>query len=153
MSFREGVDRMVDRVALAIGLNPDTAKMIQACSAVLQLKFPVKLNDKVEVFTGLWAAHSPHRLPAKGGLRFSTVVNQDKIKALAASFAFMLPVATPPNAIVFSSRYITIPQMAKVGFWLNILAVGLITIFVLLLLPLVWDVDLTVIPESMTKLD
>ncbi len=73
--------------------------------------------------------------------------------AVAASFAFMLPVATPPNAIVFSSRYITIPQMAKSGIWLNILAVGLISLFVLLVLPLVWGIDLTVIPESLITQD
>jgi sodium-dependent dicarboxylate transporter 2/3/5 len=73
--------------------------------------------------------------------------------AVAASFAFMLPVATPPNAIVFSSRYITIPQMAKAGIWLNILAVGLISLFVLLVLPLVWGIDLTVIPESLITQD
>jgi solute carrier family 13 (sodium-dependent dicarboxylate transporter), member 2/3/5 len=40
--------------------------------------------------------------------------------ALAASCAFMLPVATPPNAIVFSSGRITIAQMARAGFWINI---------------------------------
>lgn len=96
MSFREGVDRMVDRVALAIGLNPDTAKIIQACSAVVQLKFPVKLNGKAEVFTGWWAAHSPHRLPAKGGLRFSTVVNQDEIEALAALMTYKCAIADIP---------------------------------------------------------
>ena len=45
--------------------------------------------------------------------------------ALAASMAFMLPVATPPNAIVFASRQITISQMARTGFVLNILG-GLI---------------------------
>jgi len=39
---------------------------------------------------------------------------------IAASFAFMLPVGTPPNAIVYASGYVTLPQMAKVGFWLNI---------------------------------
>jgi sodium-dependent dicarboxylate transporter 2/3/5 len=65
--------------------------------------------------------------------------------AVAASFAFMLPVATPPNAIIFSSRTVTIPQMAKAGFWLNIIAVALISLFVLLLLPLVWGIDLAVI--------
>jgi sodium-dependent dicarboxylate transporter 2/3/5 len=65
--------------------------------------------------------------------------------AVAASFAFMLPVATPPNAIIFSSRYVTIPQMAKTGFWLNIIAVALISLFVLFLLPLVWGIDLAVI--------
>ena len=41
--------------------------------------------------------------------------------ALAASMAFMLPVATPPNAIVFASRQVTIAQMAKTGFTLNII--------------------------------
>ena len=59
--------------------------------------------------------------------------------ALAASFAFMLPVATPPNAIVFSSRQITVPQMAKAGIWLNILGMVLITLFIIILLPLVFD--------------
>jgi glutamate dehydrogenase (NAD(P)+) len=96
MSFREGVDSMVDRAALAIGLNPDTAKVIQACNAVLQLKFPVKLNNKVEVFTGWWAAHSAHRLPAKGGLRFSMLVNQDEIEALAALMTYKCAIADIP---------------------------------------------------------
>ncbi|MFL2769729.1 MAG: SLC13 family permease [Rhodospirillaceae bacterium] len=46
--------------------------------------------------------------------------------ALAASCAFMLPSGTPPNAIVFGSGQVTIPQMARAGFWLN-----LVSIFVL----------------------
>lgn len=45
---------------------------------------------------------------------------------LAASFAFMMPVATPPNAIVFSSGFISIPQMVRAGIWLNV--IGTITI-------------------------
>ena len=47
--------------------------------------------------------------------------------ALAASCAFMLPVATPPNAIVFGSGYVTIGQMVKAGVWLNVIAIILIT--------------------------
>ncbi len=62
--------------------------------------------------------------------------------AIAASYAFMLPVATPPNAIVFSSRYVTIPQMARAGLWLNLIAVLLITLFVFFMLPLIWNLDL-----------
>lgn len=87
---------MVDRATLAIGLNPDTARIIQACNAVLQLKFPVKLSDRTEVFTGWWAAHSAHRLPAKGGLRFSTLVNQDDIEALAALMTYKCAIADVP---------------------------------------------------------
>ena len=47
---------------------------------------------------------------------------------LAASAAFMMPVATPPNAVVFATRRIPVPVMAKAGLWLNLLMVGLITL-------------------------
>lgn len=53
---------------------------------------------------------------------------------MAASCAFMLPVGTPPNAIVFATGQVHINQMAKVGFVLNIIGVLLVTIFSLLLL-------------------
>ncbi|MGE0488297.1 MAG: DASS family sodium-coupled anion symporter [Vulcanimicrobiota bacterium] len=52
--------------------------------------------------------------------------------AMSASCAFMLPVATPGNAIVFGSGYLTIPQMAKAGFWLNLVGVILITLVTIL---------------------
>jgi sodium-dependent dicarboxylate transporter 2/3/5 len=47
---------------------------------------------------------------------------------LAASCAFMLPVATPPNAIVFGSGYLSIRQMSRAGFWLNLVAIVLISL-------------------------
>jgi len=111
MSFREGVDRMVDRATLAIGLDPDLARMIRACNAVLQVKFPVRLEDRVEVFTGWWATHSAHRLPAKGGLRYSPFVNQNEIEALASLMTYKCAVADIPfggakgGLVINSSAY------------------------------------------------
>lgn len=54
---------------------------------------------------------------------------------LAASFAFMLPVATPPNAIVYSSGRITIPQMIRAGFFLNLIAIAIVSLAALTLAP------------------
>jgi len=87
---------MVDRATLAIGLDPDTAKVIQACNMVSQIKFPAKVRGKVEVFTGWWAIHSAHRLPAKGGLRFAPVINQEEIEGLAALMSYKCAIADIP---------------------------------------------------------
>ncbi|MDO5051857.1 MAG: DASS family sodium-coupled anion symporter [Pseudoclavibacter sp.] len=48
--------------------------------------------------------------------------------ALAASCAFMLPVATPPNAVAYGSGYVSIAQMVRGGLWLNLIGIGLITL-------------------------
>lgn len=58
--------------------------------------------------------------------------------AVAASCAFMLPVATPPNAIVFSSGKVKIGDMVRTGFWLNIASIILIFLFVHYWLPMIW---------------
>jgi len=60
--------------------------------------------------------------------------------ALAASGAFMLPVATPPNAIVYSSRAVGIEDMVRAGIWLNALFAVLVTAAAYLLLPIVFGV-------------
>ncbi|MEO1450904.1 MAG: DASS family sodium-coupled anion symporter, partial [Bacteroidota bacterium] len=58
---------------------------------------------------------------------------------LAASCAFMLPVATPPNAVVFGSGYLRIPDMVRAGVLLNLLSIPLITLVAYFLLPGIWE--------------
>jgi sodium-dependent dicarboxylate transporter 2/3/5 len=60
---------------------------------------------------------------------------------VAASCAFMLPVATPPNAVVFGSGYLKIGDMVKKGVWMNVISVVLLTLFVYYVLPLLWDLS------------
>lgn len=58
---------------------------------------------------------------------------------VAASCAFMLPVATPPNAVVFGSGYLKIEDMIKKGLWMNILSIILLTLIVYYFLPIIWE--------------
>lgn len=60
---------------------------------------------------------------------------------IAASCAFMLPVATPPNAIVFGSGVIKMNDMIKVGFWLNIISIIILTLITYYLVPIVFDLS------------
>lgn len=65
---------------------------------------------------------------------------------IAASCAFMLPIATPPNAIVFGSGYLRMNDMVKAGFWLNIISIILVTLMVYFILPWLWEIDLEAYP-------
>jgi sodium-dependent dicarboxylate transporter 2/3/5 len=71
---------------------------------------------------------------------------------VAASCAFMLPVATPPNAIVFGPGYLTISDMMRAGFRMNLLSILLVTLLTYFLLPLVWNFDRFSIPAEFLKI-
>lgn len=70
-------------------------------------------------------------LPVAGGVAISMGLDPMLLAipvALAATCAFMLPVATPPNAIAYGSGYVSIGQMVKGGLWLNLIGIVLITL-------------------------
>lgn len=71
--------------------------------------------------------------------------------AVAASCAFMLPVATPPNAVVFGSGYLRIPDMVKKGLFMNIISILILTLFVYFALPVLWDFVIEGFPNSLKK--
>ena len=70
---------------------------------------------------------------------------------LAASCAFMLPVATAPNAIVFGSGVIRMKDMMRVGVALNLLSILFIVAYVYLALPPIWELDLQTFPAEFMK--
>lgn len=79
-------------------------------------------------------------IPVAAGMALGMGVDPYAIMALVAitsSCAFMLPVGTPPNAAVFSSGYITMNDMVKAGFWMNIAALVLASAFILFWQPVV----------------
>lgn len=81
-------------------------------------------------------------LPVVGGIAVGIGINPLHAcipVTLAASCAFMLPMSTPPNAIVFASGYISIPQMMRAGIVLNILTIILIALLSQTLIPLIFN--------------
>lgn len=69
--------------------------------------------------------------------------------AVAASCAFMLPVATPPNAVVFGSGYLRIPDMVNKGFFMNVASIFILTLFVYFVLPQLWDIVIIGFPDML----
>ncbi len=96
MSFSESVDAMMDRAMSALDLDPGVAAAIKGCNAVLEVRFPVEIKGRIEVFTGWRAVHSIHRLPVKGGIRYAPNVNQDEVEALAALMTYKCAIVDAP---------------------------------------------------------
>ncbi len=95
-SFRDSVDRMVDRALALLKVEEGMAWAIKACNTVLTVTFPVRIRGRIEVFTGWRATHSIHRLPSKGGIRYATTVDQDEVEALAALMTYKCAIVNVP---------------------------------------------------------
>jgi sodium-dependent dicarboxylate transporter 2/3/5 len=65
---------------------------------------------------------------------------------LSCSFAFMLPVATPPNAIIFGTDRMRIQDMTRTGIWLNLIGVTITVIGIVVLGPIAFGIDLATVP-------
>lgn len=97
VSFRESVDKMVDRAMKHLQLPMGLPAEIIACNSIIKVQFPVKLSDgQYHIFSGWRAVHSDHRLPVKGGIRYSMGVNQDEVEALAALMTYKCAIVNVP---------------------------------------------------------
>ncbi|AGA33203.2 Glu/Leu/Phe/Val dehydrogenase dimerization region [Thioalkalivibrio nitratireducens DSM 14787] len=94
--FAASVARMVDQALSRLQLPEGTGDALKACASVIQVSFPVRFRERIEVFTGWRAVHSAHRLPVKGGLRYSPDMNQDHAEALAALMSYKCAVVDVP---------------------------------------------------------
>jgi sodium-dependent dicarboxylate transporter 2/3/5 len=92
-------------------------------------------------------------LPILAGLAVSMEINPLLLMlpaTMSASMAFMLPVATPPNAIVFGSNQITVAQMAGTGLLLNLIGIIIVTLSTYFWGAWVFDIDVTHLPHWAT---
>ena len=95
-SFFSGVERSFDKAAKFTRFSKGILEQIKACNSILQVKFPVRIGDQVEVIEAYRVQHSHHKLPCKGGIRFSMEVNQDEVMALAALMTYKCAIVNVP---------------------------------------------------------
>ncbi len=95
-SFRESVDLMFNRAVAVMDLPPGLEEKIRVCNATYTVRFGVRLRGQIQTFTGYRSVHSEHMEPVKGGIRYSTGVNQDEVEALAALMTYKCALVEAP---------------------------------------------------------
>ena len=137
-----GQTGLADYLASRLGALAGVPMPVFVSAAVLLTIFMTELTSNTATATLLVPVMGSAAV-AMGVHPFATIVST----TIASSFAFMLPVATPPNAVVFASGRLRIKEMAWAGLWLNLIGSAVIVGFVAYLLPLLWGVDLRVLPS------
>lgn len=95
-TFRQGVDVLYNRAADLLTIPPGLSEKIRVCNSTYTVRFGVRLRGKVQVFVGYRAVHSEHMEPVKGGIRYSSSVNQDEVEALAALMTYKCALVDTP---------------------------------------------------------
>jgi len=95
-SFFQGVERNFDKASKYTRFESGILEQIKACNSVYRMKFPVRIGDKIEVIEAYRVQHSHHKLPCKGGIRYSMDVNQDEVMALASLMTYKCAIVNVP---------------------------------------------------------
>lgn len=119
VSFLESVSRNFDRAAVHSGLPQGLLAQIKVCNSVYQMKFPVRIGSEYRVIEAYRVQHSQHRLPTKGGIRYSSAVNQDEVMALASLMTYKCAIVDVPfggakGGVKISPRAHTPAQLQKI---------------------------------------
>ncbi len=119
LSFFESVNRNFDKASVHTSIPKGLLEQIKVCNAVYEMTFPVKIGNTYQVIEAFRVQHSHHRLPTKGGIRFSHLVNRDEVMALAALMSYKCALVDVPfggakGGVKISPRKYTEEQLEKI---------------------------------------
>ncbi|MEK6553030.1 MAG: Glu/Leu/Phe/Val dehydrogenase [Bacteroidota bacterium] len=119
-SFYQNVLYFFDKAAQHTKYPKGLLEQIRICNSVLRLHFPIRIGeDDYEVIEAYRVEHSHHKMPVKGGIRFSPTVDQDEVMALAALMTFKCAIVDVPfggakGGIKIDPRKFTPAQLEKI---------------------------------------
>lgn len=96
LSFSDSVSYYFDKAAPHTKTQHGLLEQIKACNSIYKMNFPVKFGKEVKVIEAYRVQHSHHRLPTKGGIRYSIHVDQDEVMALAALMTYKCAIVDVP---------------------------------------------------------
>lgn len=96
ISFYDSVSRNFDKAAPFTPLHKGLLAQIKVCNAVYHISFPAKIGGEYTVIEAYRVQHSHHRLPTKGGIRYSMHVNQEEVMALASLMTYKCAIVDVP---------------------------------------------------------
>ncbi len=96
VSFLDSVSSNFDKASEYTRFDKGLLSQIKACNSVYRMKFPVKTENGIVVFKAYRVQHSHHKLPVKGGIRYSVDVNQDEVMALASLMTYKCAIVNVP---------------------------------------------------------
>ncbi|MEQ1603413.1 MAG: Glu/Leu/Phe/Val dehydrogenase [Pyrinomonadaceae bacterium] len=95
-TFLDNVSEYFDRAAALTGHPDDLLRQIKACNGMHHFRFPIRTSRGYELIEGWRAEHSHHKLPTKGGIRYSDDANEQEVVALAALMTYKCAVVDVP---------------------------------------------------------
>ena len=96
LSFSQSVSHYFDKAAPFTKAPVGLLEQIKTCNSIYKMNFPVKYGNEIKVVEAYRVQHSHHRMPTKGGIRYSLHVDQDEVMALAALMTYKCAIVDVP---------------------------------------------------------
>lgn len=96
LSFSQSVSHYFDKAAPHTKAPSGLLEQIKVCNSIYKMNFPVKFGNEIKVIEAYRVQHSHHRMPTKGGIRYSLQVDQDEVMALAALMTYKCAIVDVP---------------------------------------------------------
>lgn len=117
--FNESVNRYFDKAAAHLSQPKGILEQIRSCNTVLEVKFPARINGEIQVISAWRAEHSHHKLPCKGGIRYSEDADVHEVIALASLMTYKCAVVNVPfgggkGAIKINPKKVSVEELERI---------------------------------------